>query len=250
MTVRIELQPNHSSTFSQFAVPCVKTNTTCRPQIMSCLILTIQCLLLRPGILLGAVIKIATSRRMTNSLQVEDQVYHILETRVMLVASRWRPCKICRSQYTIMKNAPTTRLYSVMVSTSDSDSGNPSSIPGTTSSLFFVALFCASCLHHHSSFLLTRTYFSFFCSSRFLTRVTPFYVFHQIRFEAHQDIHVAGTLGSPACDSRNVNLKTSIQPTLLPVNPKFLFHVSLAVWIVRKLLRPGIITEELLVLPM
>ena len=36
------------------------------------------------------------------------------------------------------KNCSNTRLYSVMVSTSDSDSGNPSSIPGTTFS------FCSS----------------------------------------------------------------------------------------------------------
>jgi hypothetical protein len=44
------------------------------------------------------------------------------------------------------QDLPQQRLYSVMVSTSDSDSGNPSSIPGTTFFFWpFEHFFCLPC---------------------------------------------------------------------------------------------------------
>jgi hypothetical protein len=45
----------------------------------------------------------------------------------------WKADEDIESYCKLAENASTNRLYSVMVSTSDSDSGNPSSIPGTTS---------------------------------------------------------------------------------------------------------------------
>jgi hypothetical protein len=54
-------------------------------------------------------------------------------------------------------------LYSVMVSTSDSDSGNPSSIPGTTCSTFALLFFPLS--------------FFFFASFLCLSRYSPYVSF-------------------------------------------------------------------------
>jgi hypothetical protein len=57
--------------------------------------------------------------------------------------------------YCLFKTCLHKWLYSVMVSTSDSDSGNPSSIPGTT---FFFCFFLTSIVSSPSFILLDVGY--------------------------------------------------------------------------------------------
>ena len=132
-----------------------------------------------------------------------------------------------------------------MVSTSDSDSGNPSSIPGTTSSVFFLH-FLPLVSPHHSSFRQAYLSLSFYLPLRHVTTFFP-----PSDFKINVDLQVAGTLASPAFDFHQHQPQKPVydQPSSSPIQP-LSFHISPAVWTTREQLRLGMPTEESLVLPM